>query len=63
MAGFFNLTPRSSKENDKKLANKLKTSKSSTGISVKGGGNGIQERISLINATVDKVFPNIFLEK
>ena len=56
MAGFLNLSPRSSRESDKQVIKKLKNTKSSNGMVVRGSGGGLLERISLINAAVEKEF-------
>lgn len=54
MAGLFNLPPRATREGDKNLSKKAKSSsKQSAGIVIKGGG-GLLERIASINAMVTK---------
>lgn len=54
MAGLFNLPPRATREGDKNLSKKSKSSsKQSAGIVIKGGG-GLLERIASINAMVSK---------
>lgn len=55
MSGLFNLPPRSTKAGDSLLAKKAsKKNRATAGISIKGGG-GLLERISTINAMVNKV--------
>ena len=54
MSGLFNLPPRATKAGDSLLAKKAsKAAKATAGISIKGGG-GLLERISTINAMVNK---------
>ena len=55
MSGLFNLPPRATKAGDSLLAKKAsKKNRATAGISIKGGG-GLLERISTINAMVNKV--------
>ncbi len=55
MGGLFNLPPRATKAGDSLLAKKAsKKNRAAAGISIKGGG-GLLERISTINAMVNKV--------
>ena len=55
MSGLFNLPPRATKAGDSLLAKKVsKKNQAAAGISIKGGG-GLLERISTINAMVNKV--------
>lgn len=55
MSGLFNLPPRATRAGDSLLAKKAsKKNRATAGISIKGGG-GFLERISTINAMVNKV--------
>ena len=55
MSGLFNLPPRATRAGDSLLAKKAsKKNRAAAGISIKGGG-GLLERISTINAMVNKV--------
>jgi len=55
MSRLFNLPPRATKAGDSLLAKKAsKKNRATAGISIKGGG-GLLERISIINAMVNKV--------
>lgn len=59
MAGLFGLSPRSTKESDAKVLNKIKSSRASNTIVLKGSkGGSLIERISLINSIVEKEFPD-----
>lgn len=57
MSGLFNLPPRATRAGDSLLAKKAsKKNRATAGISIKGkGGGGLLERISTINAMVNKV--------
>ena len=59
MAGFLNLPKKSNKSSDGKIIRKLNNTRASNTVTSRGSGSGtLQEKIALINATVEKAFPD-----